>query len=167
MGMGRLNLSSLWGDRTGSAAAEMALVAPLLITLMFGSFELGRYFLDEHVVVKAVRDGARYAGRLKFAEYAGCGASGAALTNVQNLTRTGQVTSGGTARLPYWTNPATITVTVECKTGYSGIYKGLALDSPVVTVSATVPYSSLFSGIGFSVTGLNIMASAESAVMGI
>src|SRR3546814_3109530 len=57
---------SLARDRSGAAAAEMALVSPMLIILMFGSFELGNYFLDEHVVLKAVRDGARYAARQNF-----------------------------------------------------------------------------------------------------
>jgi Flp pilus assembly protein TadG len=36
---------------------------------MFGSFEMGRYFLDEHVVLKAVRDGARYASRQRFTNF--------------------------------------------------------------------------------------------------
>ena len=44
--------------QSGVAAVEMALVAPLLLALLFGSVELGKYFLDQHVVVKAVRDGA-------------------------------------------------------------------------------------------------------------
>ena len=37
---------------SGAAAVEMALVAPLLLALLFGSVELGKYFLDQHVVVK-------------------------------------------------------------------------------------------------------------------
>ena len=56
-------------DRCGAAAAEMALVAPMLITLMFGSFELGNYFLSEHALAKAVRDGARYATRIAVTNY--------------------------------------------------------------------------------------------------
>ena len=36
-------LIPLWRDRNGAAAAEMALVAPLLLILMFGSFEVGKF----------------------------------------------------------------------------------------------------------------------------
>ena len=35
-------------------------------SLMFGAVELGNYFLNEHSLVKAVRDGARYAARQDF-----------------------------------------------------------------------------------------------------
>ncbi|MGL5837065.1 MAG: TadE family protein, partial [Sphingorhabdus sp.] len=49
--------------RKGAAAAEMALVTPLLMIIMFGAFELGNYFYSQHVVTKAVRDGARFASR--------------------------------------------------------------------------------------------------------
>ena len=53
----------LAADRAGSAAAEMALVLPLLLVIMFGTFELGHFFYSEHIVQKAVRDAARYASR--------------------------------------------------------------------------------------------------------
>ena len=49
-------------DVHAAAAAELALVLPLLLIIMFGSFEIGNYFLNEHILVKAVRDGARVAG---------------------------------------------------------------------------------------------------------
>ena len=61
--------AALLADRSGSSAAEMALVTPLLLVLMFGTFELGYFFLSEHVVQKAVRDAARYAARLPMASY--------------------------------------------------------------------------------------------------
>ena len=50
-------------DSRGAAAAEMALVLPLLLVILFGSLELGNYFMNEHTLIKAVRDGARFAGR--------------------------------------------------------------------------------------------------------
>ena len=52
-------LHRLSTDRSGTAAAELALVLPLLLTMMFSTFELGNYFLAEHVVQKAVRDAAK------------------------------------------------------------------------------------------------------------
>ena len=34
--------------------------------------EIGNYFLDEHILVKAVRDGARFAARQNFSNYSAC-----------------------------------------------------------------------------------------------
>ena len=162
-------LARLWADRRAAAASEMAMVAPMLIILMFGTFELGKYFLDEHVVVKAVRDGARYAGRRQFTDFSSCTtASAGAEQAIRDITRTGAL-GGTTPRLAYWTNQATITVSVTCDTSgtYGGIYNGLAIGAPVVTVSASVPYTSLFGVLGFDTTGLALNAKSESAVMGI
>ncbi len=52
-------LRRLMGSNGGAAAAEMALVTPLLLIIMAGGLEVGNYFMDEHRLVKAVRDGAR------------------------------------------------------------------------------------------------------------
>jgi Flp pilus assembly protein TadG len=156
---------------TAAAAAEMALVTPLLIILMFGSFELGNYFLSEHVVAKAVRDGARYAARRPFA-YFTCPSTidPDVIDKTRNVTRTGQVASGGPARLVNWTTDSTVTVTVSCTdiTGgnYSGIYAGMT-NLPKVRVSATVPYRSLFNNLGFTSSTLNLVSESEAAVQGI
>lgn len=148
----------------------MAMVAPLLIILMFGSMELGHYFYSQHVVVKAVRDGARYASRQGFSAFA-CPATtigGTVVTDTQNVTRTNTVSGTGTPRLATWTQNSSVTVSVACNTSgtYGSFYSGLG-GVPVVTVSATVPYTSLFSVIGFNSAGLQMRASSEAVVMGI
>lgn len=160
-------LASFLHDRQGAAAAEMVLVMPLLMALMFGAFEAGNYFWNEHVVVKAVRDGARFAGRQSFGKYDCASITDAAVaTQIKNLTRTGQ-TSGGAARVSGWTD-SQVTITVSCSAGTTtGIYTGHAGGAPVVKVSATVPYTSLFGTLGFNTTGINLVASAQAAVMGI
>ena len=175
-------LTLLLRGETGSAAVEMALVTPLLLTLMFGSFELGNYFLDEHVVTKAVRDGARYAARLPVTEYYSgnsCSAgpySGTKLSAIQNVTRTGRSDNTGTPRLITWTDASTISVSVACKpvATYPGIYTGLPGDVPVVTVIASVPYNTVFSRLGWQIgrktassTTLNLNAQSQAAVIGI
>jgi hypothetical protein len=158
----------------GSAAVEMALITPLLIALMFGSFEAGNFYLDSHVVAKAVRDGARFAARRGFTNYSGCsGAPGGTVeADTRNIVRTGKL-SGGTARLPGWTDPATISISISCNTtgvggvAYKGIYTGMATGAPVVTVSAVVPYSTLFGETGFSSTTLTLRAESQAAVTGL
>ena len=161
-------IASFARDRRGVAAAEMAMVTPLLIIIMFGIFEAGNFFWNEHIVVKAVRDGARYAGRQSFADYSCAAVTNAGVeANIKNLTRTGNAAGTGNARLSGWTN-AQVTISVSCSSGTTtGIYAGRAGGAPLVTVTATVPYVSLFGALGFDTAGLNVAASAQSPVMGI
>jgi Flp pilus assembly protein TadG len=156
--------------RRGSAAVEMAIIAPMLLILMFGAADLGNYFLSEHAVVNGVRDGARYASR---SYPVGCAAvtddSGTVATATKNLTRTNSVDGTGAARLVGWTDNGTITVSVACDTSTSyagGIYAASSTGVPVVTVTATVPYTSLFKAFGLTNTTINLNASAQAAVVG-
>jgi Flp pilus assembly protein TadG len=158
--------------RFGSAAAEMALVLPFLVVLMFGGAELGYYFYNEHQVVKGVRDGARYAGRQSFVSL-NCngGTTPSAIpadveTAIQEITRTGQI-SGGTARVIGWVNED-VTVTLECPATVitTGIYQDED-NAPQVTVEATVDYASLFDGVGVIDSTYTLTASQQAAVMGI
>lgn len=164
-------MRGLAGNDSGAAAAEMALVTPFLFFLMFGSMELGNYFYSEHVVVKAVRDGARFASRQSFDSFT-CPdqIDSTVKTNTQNVTRTNRVAPGGTARLKGWTDNATVSVTVQCDTSgsYKSFYEGMAATGgiPVVKVSATVSYSSLFASIGFASIGLSLRAESQAPVMG-
>ena len=168
-------LISLWRDRNGAGAAEMALVAPLLLILMFGSFEVGKFFWDEHLVTKAVRDGARFAARQSFASMP-CGGTATNETQIRNVVRYGNPAPGGSDKplLYYWTNPATITVSINCYANagvdgarvYDGIYTARA-NVPRVTVEARVPYTPLIDTIGFRSTGLSLNASSQATVFGL
>ena len=168
---------SLLRDWRGAAAAELALILPFLIGLGMGATELGNYFLDEHRLVKAVRDGARYAARQDFSNFAGCTTTpadvGATLAGqVEQVIRTGQV-SGGTDQLANWSG-ATFSVQVSCNTSYgsqtmAGIYathnNG---EAPVVIVTATVPYQPIaLSSFGFSARGYSLYAQEQAPVVGI
>ncbi|KKW92915.1 MULTISPECIES: TadE/TadG family type IV pilus assembly protein [Sphingobium] len=164
-------LFRLFACRRAAAAAEMALVTPFLIILMFASFEAGNYFLSEHVVAKAVRDGARYASRRSLTDFTCPGTVASDVVDkTRNITRTGQVATGGTARLINWTAPTTVSVTLSCTAisggNYSGIYKGMS-SVPKVKVSATVPYASLFNDLGFTSSTLNLVSESEAVVQGI
>jgi Flp pilus assembly protein TadG len=157
-------------ETAGAAAVEMALVAPLLIAIAFGAMELGYYFYSEHVVIKSVRDGARFASREGFSDYSCSDNSidSSVVTDTQRVTRTNQVDDGGQARLPNWTDDSTVSVTMTCDTSgtYGSFYDGLG-GVPVVTVTATVPYTSLFGILGFKTTGFKLQATSQSPVMGI
>ena len=141
--------SSIARNPSGSAAVEMALVLPFLLFLMFGAFDVGNYFLSEHVLNKAVRDAARYAARLSMVNYPSCTvpSGGTAEQQTQRIARFGDPSGTGTARLAGWTSDADTTVTISCDTDTSHTYvnKGIYADFPsggevpVITVSATVP----------------------------
>jgi Flp pilus assembly protein TadG len=148
----------------------MALVTPLLILLMFGAMEMGHYFYSQHVVVKAVRDGARFASREGFDDFT-CPdqIDGTVKSETQNVTRTDQVADGGSARLPGWTDNSTVDVSLTCDSTVDyqhSIYEGLSA-VPVVKVTATVPYMSLFSLLGFgSGKSIQLIATSQAPVMG-
>jgi Flp pilus assembly protein TadG len=155
--------------RSGSAAAEMALVLPFLVVLMFGAAELGYYFYNQHQVVKGVRDGARFASRQSFVALncnTGSTIPGDVETAIKEITRTGRI-SGGTARVPGWDN-SDITVTVSCPSTAitTGIYRN-EVNAPQVNVEATVSYASLFDGVGVIDSTYTLSASQQAAVMGI
>ena len=172
-------IGPLASDRRGSAAVEMALVVPLLIILMFGSMELGNYFLDQHAVSKQVRSGARFASRMTLASAYSCPANvyedTDATDKIIKVTKTGSVDGMATGRFPstFWDDACetggAVTVTMRCvnKDLYGGIYTGLAGAIPIVTVSADVAYPSLFGAIGFNATGLCLRADSEAAVAGL
>lgn len=162
-------LRRLAADRAGSSATEMALVMPLLLVLMFGTFELGYYFLSEHVVQKAVRDAARYAARLPMTSYPGCDATDDAEAQIRRIARTGRPDDGGAPqRLQGWTENVMTTVTLTCvPTGaYTGIYTEFPTGVTVVRVSASVPYPTLLGTMGLGVPSLQLNAASESAVYG-
>lgn len=154
----------------------MALVTPLLLVIMMGSLEVGNFFYNEHILTKALRDGARFASRQSFTNYDCSGAPGG---TVEADTRTLVMTSllsGGSNRLANW-SASSITVSEACvttatnqagtATTMSGIYKELSTAVPVVTVTAQVPYTPVLGAFGFKGAGLNLNASQQSAVAGI
>lgn len=166
-------LRRLAANCSGAAAAEMALVTPLLLLIMAGGLEVGNYFMDEHRLTKAVRDGARFAARKDFSYFQTCNATptGTVQTDTQNLVRTSYLPSGGTDQLAIWST-GTISVTTRCSTGagsttYGGIYKDMASGARMVEVSASVNYLPLLAPFGVSFSGSTLNARQEAAVAGV
>src|SRR5258706_12009745 len=166
-----ISLRTFRGDDCGSAAVEMALVTPIFMALMFSAYDVRNYFLSEHVVVKAVRDGARFASRQSFTSMP-C-ATGALSTSsepglsIDHLVRYGNVSGTGNPRLVNWTTPVTVTLSCGPALTYSGIYKGMESAVPVVTVQAVTNYQSLFNHFGITTTTITLNASSQIPVMGV
>jgi len=157
-------------DCRGSPAVEMALVLPLLLILMFGSIELGNYFMNEHSLAKAVRDGARFAARQSFDNYPDCGAPTTTLRDTtRQVVMTGYL-SGGSVLTPN-IEADDIDVGTSCTTTAGGedmlgIYRDRANGAQIVTVSASVAYRPIVGSFGFTGIGLSLNASSEAAVAG-
>ena len=167
---------SLLNDRSGAAAAEMALVLPLLLTLMFGSVEVANYFMNEHTLVKAVRNGARFAARQNFTNYPTCSSvSTATRDDTRTVVMNGYL-AGGTIITPN-IEASDITIATRCEADVAsqpmtGIYfgrveAGVPKGAQVVEVTAQVNYRPVLAAFGFSGVGLSLYASSQAAVAGI
>ena len=164
-------LRRLLANSGGAAAAEMALVTPLLLLIMASGLEVGNYFMDEHRLVKAVRDGARFAARKDFSFFQTCNATpgGTVATDTENLVRTSYI-SGGTDQLANLAGA--ITITTRCSVGdgttnYEGIYKGMMSGARKVEINASVNYLPVLAPFGFSLMGAKLNAKQEAAVSGV
>jgi Flp pilus assembly protein TadG len=153
-------------NRAGTAAAEFVLVLPMMLALLFGSMEAGHFFWTQHKIVKSVRDGARFASRLDVTRL--CAGDATLLTEIRNVTATGQFAGGGTAKVPGW-NPANVNVAVSCGSFVAtGIYSDLGDEGPLVTVSSgAVQYPSILGSLGFINHTRNLSARSSAAVVGI
>ena len=161
-------------NQQAAAAVEMALVAPLLLIIMMGSTELGNYFMNEHSLMKAVRDGARFAARQGFSNYPTC--TGApdtdnVITPTQNVVMYGYL-DGTTVLTPNIT-ASDVSVTTDCATAaggqtMSGIYSNLTNGAQIVTVTARVTYRPILAtAFGFSGLNTHLNATSQAAVTGL
>lgn len=156
----------------GAAAAELALILPLSLLLLFTALEAGHYMYQRHQVAKGLRDGARFAARHSF-DLINCrGGSGTIdgglQTQVQNLTRTGQV-SGGSPRIKNWDQNTDVVISVTCPTAAeaeTGIFDSEE-PAPQVNLTTTFNYDSFFNGLGVITDSFQISGSQQATVMGI
>ena len=156
----------LAADTRAAAAAEMALVLPMLLVLIFGSVEVGNYFLSEHAVQKGVRDATRYASRLPITAYPGCVPTAAAEQNIKRVASTGEP-DGTEARVAGWTDAVTdVEVTCDTSGTHQGIYTVYPFPDgvPTITVRAQVPYLSLFGMLGLGDASLTLNAESHAAI---
>ena len=135
-------------DERGSMLVEMALVAPLMLSLSAGVFEFGNLIQRKLLIEAGLRDGARYAAR--------CRPIGTACsTAAANLAATATVNGTGAARVAGWTaasvtvQPQYLTTAVVDGSG-NQIYRSSTANVYTVRVSTSFPYAgvSLLSYLG-------------------
>ena len=164
----------LASDTRASSAVEMALVTPFLLLLLSSFVEAGNFVMNEHGLVKAVRDGARFAARQDFSNYTGCSGQpgGTVVADTQEVVIHGY-RSGGTGYLTPNIAAANITVATSCSLNaggqsmQGGIYGARTNGGQIVTVSASVPYRFMIGAFGFTGAGFNLNAASQAAVTGL
>ena len=111
-------MNALRKARSGASMVEFALCLPIFVLLLLGVAEVGRAILHYHIINKGLRDSTRYLGRVPVT----CPAVGTAAGSVDNAANAATATNlamtgtlnGGSNLIDYWTDPATITIEVDC-----------------------------------------------------
>ncbi len=170
-------LKNLRRSRSGAAAVEFALLMIFIIMpLFYGLFEMSRALQQHHIVLKSVRDAARYAARLPRPEFTPpftafedpcvAGSANEAL-DIKNLAMYGTLTTSGPPQLPGWTDYSTLcisgpTVTADFVSQAGTTMSGRAF----VRVNAIVPYQDLGLFTLLGITDFNITAQHEEPYIG-
>ncbi len=166
-----MTLRGFLSDPSGASAAELALMLPLLLVLLFAGVEGGHFIWTQHKLTEAVRDGARYASRLPVEAYCIAGSpvtSAGTIADIKRVTRTGQLATGGAVAVPGWSEDE-VAVEVACAAFVdTGIYDDLDTAGPIVTVRAhSVAYPSLFGRLGVIDPTITMTARSSAAVIGL
>src|SRR5205823_12856300 len=139
---------------------------------MLGSVELGNYFWNEHTLVKAVRDGARFAARQSFSNYSGCSGppGGTVVSDTRNVVMYGYLSSTTNKLTPNIT-AANVAVAQSCPSTtptMQGLYRKDANGAQIVEVTATVTYRPVLAvALGFSGVGYQLYSQSQAAVTGL
>ena len=135
-------MSSLWGNREGSALLEASVLTPMLFSLAFGVMEFSFYFYQQQLIESGVRDAARYLARVPVTTNGATPctqtdpATGTSyLSYAQNIAIYG-TTSASTQRVHGWTGPVTITCPTTNNSG--GTYSD---GTTIYTISATTSFA--------------------------
>ncbi|GLQ05063.1 TadE/TadG family type IV pilus assembly protein [Sneathiella chinensis] len=164
----------------GVAAVELALLAPLLLILTFGSIDVVRALRDYNIVSKSLRDSGRFLARVPIdcSQAAGSRIPAGLQTMARQMALTGKVgaspAQAANRLVEYWTDENSVAIQVSCVTNSDannlcgGVGETTACRGddqiPVVQVSADFAYV----GTGISLLQLtNMRIRASHSQMGI
>jgi Flp pilus assembly protein TadG len=122
----------------GFALVEFVITAPVLLLIMFGSFEFSNFLQEYSRLNDAVNDAASWAAIQALQGSDGVLATGTAwntlVTQTQNMVVYGNAAGSGSPLLP------------SLNTGQVSVQANTTGNSNTVTVSVSYPYISLFGG---------------------
>jgi Flp pilus assembly protein TadG len=123
------HLARISADRDGNLVIEFALALPMLMLLLVGLVDLGRFSLQKSALLQGAREGAQY-GSYQYSDSSGINST------AQNATGLTGVTAGNN-------------VFCECTSGVAVSCSSTCSDGTVpkryVTVTATKPFASVLS----------------------
>jgi Flp pilus assembly protein TadG len=134
-------LTNWWRDRRGNAAIEMALILPVLLTILAGITEVGYVFYQASALERGLRAGATFASRAELP------LSDASKAATENLVKTASMDGTLSVSASNWNEDgAGLTISVTDKNVGS-------VTVSVIKLEARVPFSPL-SGSLLSMLGL-------------
>ena len=119
-------------DRSGVTAVEFALIAPVLFALMFGIFEISRFFYVRSALQKGVDDAGRYAMRTT-------SASDAAITEVARQYLIDSVNTAADIKILRATDSGTDFLTVTVDYTFAPVASIVPFGNIVVSLQSRVP----------------------------
>lgn len=140
--------------RRGVVAVEAAIVLPVLIIVMFGTWEVGRLIQVNQIVTNAAREGARFA--------AGGYVNGTPITSsmVQQAVRDYIKASDPSGRLTAAANGATVALVCNASPTWVNPSDALPLDR--FQLQVTIPAGAAFNSMAWSLatrfTGVSTMS---------
>jgi Flp pilus assembly protein TadG len=143
-------------DQNGSALIEFTIIAPFLLSLIFGIAEFGRFLYQYQMVLEGLRDAGRYLARLDANDATN-------QSNAANLATTGTIDGSGDPRVDGW-EAGDIDFDVTDVDNTAGIYRGPA-EIEVIEVTTTFDYADVgfLSALGFD--AISIDAAHEQRVI--
>jgi Flp pilus assembly protein TadG len=143
-------------NQSGSALIEFTIMAPLLLSLVLGISEFGRFLYQYQMVLEGLRDAGRYLGRLDANDATN-------QSNAANLATTGTIDGSGEPRVDGW-EAGDIDFSVTDVDNTAGIYRGPA-EIEVIEVTTTFDYADVgfLSALGFD--PISIDAAHEQRVI--
>lgn len=143
-------------DQGGSALIEFTILAPLLLSLVLGIAEFGRFLYQYQMVLEGLRDAARYLARLDANDPTN-------QSNAANLATRGTIDGSGDPRVDGW-SAADIAFDPQPIDNTAGAYRGPA-QIWVIEVTTTFDYVDVgfLSALGFD--PISIDAAHEQRVI--
>jgi Flp pilus assembly protein TadG len=143
-------------DQAGSALIEFTIMAPLLLSLVLGISEFGRFLYQYQMVLEGLRDASRYLARLDANDATN-------QDNAANLATTGTIDGTGDLRVDGW-EADDVDFSVTDVDNTAGTYRGPA-EIEVIEVTTTFDYADVgfLSALGFD--PISIDAAHEQRVI--